>query len=72
MENREPFDFSKPTADTLAGVYVEACDSDAAMQKGSDSKSSQSCALPLSALFGVTQTVSDRTDAAPPNAAAPK
>jgi hypothetical protein len=63
MGNSQVFDYEQPTRDTLAGIYVEACD-EAFDQKDDVDTGSAGRSLPhLTALFGLTLTVDDRASA---------
>ena len=72
MKSPGCFDYSQPTAETLVGVYLEASDVDAAKDKELPVEPTRDSGLPLAALFGITQTVSDCTDMPQPNAAPPR
>jgi hypothetical protein len=63
MGNSQIFDYDQPTRDSLAGIYVEASDEELEQAGGADTEfAGQSAPLPT-ALFGLTLTVDDSTNA---------
>jgi len=61
MQDPPKFDYDQPSRDTLAGIYVEACDSaeTSPIELPGEQKKPLAFA-PLELLFGITVTVDDR------------
>jgi hypothetical protein len=63
MENTQVFDYDQPTRDSLAGIYVEASDEALEQTGGVDSMVASQSAPQSAALFGLTLTADDSTNA---------
>jgi hypothetical protein len=63
MERSQVFDYNQSTRDSLAGIYVEACDESSEQAGRADTKSADPSAPPREALFGLTLTVDDSANA---------
>jgi hypothetical protein len=68
MGDLQVFAYDRPSRDTLAGIYVEASD-EAVEQPGAiDTEPASQPSLPAAALFGLTLTAADSTNAKQSNA----
>ena len=66
--NRQVFDYDKPTRDSRVGIYVEASDEALEQEGGADNGSAGQSAPPRAALFGLTLTADDSANAKQSNA----